>query len=158
MSGVVLDGFTVTGGWADGARLDPLTNYYFGGFGNNYVDDRKIKRYREYYSLPGFEIGEIGGREFGKITAEWNLPPVRFREVGTPSFFLSHVRPAVFAAHLIADPGEAFEREVTSVGAQLDLSFTIVHRLPMTLSLGYAMGRENGQKLDDEWMVSLKIL
>ncbi|MEJ2535012.1 MAG: hypothetical protein P8008_05995 [Gammaproteobacteria bacterium] len=66
-------------GWADGDRLDPLANYYFGGFGNNYVDDGVVKRYREFYSLPGFEIGEIGGREFGKVTAEWNLPPIRFR-------------------------------------------------------------------------------
>ncbi len=25
-----------------------LANWYFGAFGNNYVDDREVKRYREY--------------------------------------------------------------------------------------------------------------
>lgn len=145
-------------GWADGNRLDPLTNYYFGGFGNNYVDDGKVKRYREYYSMPGFEIDEIGGREFGKATLEWNLPPFRFREAGTPSFFLKHIRPALFASVLVTDPGERFERSFTSYGAQLDLEFTLIHRLPMTLSVGWGVGYEEGDKNDTEWMVSLKIL
>ena len=31
-------------------------------------------------------------------------------------------------------------------------------RLNMTLSFGYAAGFEDGRKLDDEWMLSLKIL
>jgi hypothetical protein len=41
---------------------------------------------------------------------------------------------------------------------QLDLNFTLGHRLPMTFSVGYASGREDGERMDDEWMVSLKIL
>jgi hypothetical protein len=145
-------------GWSDGNRLDPLTNYYFGGFGNNYVDDREVKRYRKHYTLPGFEIGEIGGREFGKVTAEFNFPPIRFREVGTPSFFLKHIRTAIFASGLITDPGERFERTTSSMGIQMDLEFNLMHRLPMTLSVGWAAGYEDGSKHDDEWMVSLKIL
>jgi len=40
----------------------------------------------------------------------------------------------------------------------VDLSFTVVHRLPMIISIGYAAGFEDGRKLGDEWMVSLKIL
>jgi hypothetical protein len=145
-------------GTSNGNRSDPLGNFYVGGFGNNYVDDGEVKRYRQYDSLPGFEIDEVAATDFVKSVAEWNFPPVRFREVGTPGFFLSHIRPAVFVAHLIADPGEAFERSLTSAGLQLDLGFTIAHRLPMTFSVGYAAGFESGNKLDDEWMVSLKIL
>lgn len=145
-------------GASDGSRLNPLGNFYFGSFGNNYVDDGDVKRYRQYDSLPGFEIDEVVATDYLKSVAELNLPPIRFREVGTPSFYLSHIRPAVFVAHLVADPGKSFERELTSAGVQLDLSFTIAHRLPMTFSVGYATGRENGRRLDDEWMVSLKIL
>jgi len=145
-------------GWADGNRLDPLTNYYFGGFGNNYVDDGDVKRYREYYSMPGFEINEVGAREFGKVTAEFNFPPIRFREAGRPGFFLKHIRPSLFASRLITDPGKVFERNLTSLGVQLDLEFTMVHRLPMTLSAGWGVGYEDGKKHDDEWMLSLKIL
>jgi len=33
-----------------------------------------------------------------------------------------------------------------------------VHRLPMTLSVGYAQGYVDGGKFDDEVLVSLKIL
>jgi hypothetical protein len=145
-------------GTTNGERDDPLGNFYFGGFGNNYVDDGGVKRYREFDSFPGFEIDEIIATDFVKSVAEWNLPPIRFREVGNPGFFLSHIRPAVFFGALQADPGKAFERTVTTLGMQLDLNFTLGHRLPMTFSLGFASGREDGERMDDEWMVSLKIL
>ena len=51
-------------GVASGDRDNPVANFYFGGFGNNYVDNGTIKRYREYDSMPGFEIDEISGSEF----------------------------------------------------------------------------------------------
>jgi len=145
-------------GTANGKRLNTLTNYYFGGFGNNYVDKGEVKRYRKFYSMPGFEIDAISAREFVKSVAEWNLPPLRFKSVGTPGFFLSWVRPAIFVAALWTDPGERFDRTFTSVGFQLDLRFTLGHRHSMTLSAGYAAGFRGGDKLDDEIMLSLKIL
>lgn len=150
--------FYNSAGMADGKRLNTLTNFYFGGFGNNYVDDGDVKRYREFYSMPGFEIDAIGARDFVKSVAEWNFPPIRFESVGTPGFFLSWIRPAIFVAGLVADPGERFERTFTSAGFQLDLRFTLAHRLPMTLSVGYAAGYRKGEKVDDEVMISLKIL
>ena len=150
--------FYNSAGTTNGDRADPLGNFYFGGFGNNYVDDGEVKRYREYQSFPGFEIDEIVATDFVKSMAEWNLPPIRFREVGQPSLFLSHIRPALFVGALVADPGEPFERTVTTAGMQVDLAFTLAHRLPMTFSLAYAAGFENGDRQDDEWMVSLKIL
>ena len=49
--------------------------------------------------------------------------------------------------------------EVTNAGLQVDFRFTILSRLSMTLSLGYAEGFGNDSILDDdEFMVSLKIL
>ncbi len=75
-----------------------------------------------------------------------------------PSFFLKHIRPALFATGLRTDVGDATERTVASIGAQLDLEFTLAHRLPMILSVGYASGYEDGDRLSDEWMISLKIL
>ncbi len=146
-------------GAADGSRSNPFSSFYFGGFGNNYVDDGSIKRYREYYSFPGFEINQLSGRNFAKSTLEWNLPPKRFRNIGTPGFYLSHIRPAVFFGALVTDPdSSAFRRTVTNVGLQADLQFTVLHRLDMTLSAGFAAGFESGNKVDDEWMLSLKIL
>jgi hypothetical protein len=145
-------------GSADGNRLNPLTNFYFGGFQNNYLDDGEVKRYRKYYSFPGFEIDEAGAKEFYKTVLEWNLPPKRFRQVGSPSLYLKHVRPAFFAGGLVTDPGKPFERRLSNIGFQLDFEFTLVHTLPMVFSVGYAVGYEHGRKHDDEWMLSLKIL
>ncbi len=145
-------------GSADGNRLNPLTNFYFGGFQNNYVDDGEVKRYREYSSFPGFEIDQISAKKFFKSVLEWNLPPKRFRQVGAPSLYLKHVRPAFFVSSLVANPGESYERTLTNAGIQLDFEFTLVHTLPMVFSVGYAVGYEHGRKHDDEWMFSLKIL
>ena len=146
-------------GFADGERDESLANWYFGAFGNNYVDDREIRRYREPYSFPGFEIDEIAGQDFVRSMVELNLPPLRFEEVGTPSFYLQDLHASLFAGLLRTDFGDSlFEETYETVGAQVDLAFTIVHRLPMTLSFGYAQGYIDGRKWDEEWMLSLKIL
>ncbi len=145
-------------GVAGGNRLNPLSKYYFGGYGNNYADDDEVKRYREFYSMPGFEIDAIGARHFVKSVAEWNLPPIRFESVGSPGFFLSWVRPAIFFAGLVTDPSKKDQHTYASAGLQLDLRFTLAHRYAMTLSAGYAAGFRSGHKVDDEIMLSLKIL
>ena len=84
------------GGVLSGSRDDPFANFYFGGFGNNYVDHADEKRYRKYYSFPGFELNEVPGRNFLRGTIEWNLPPWRFRRMGTPGFYPTWARPAIF--------------------------------------------------------------
>lgn len=145
-------------GIVGGPKLHPLGAYYFGAFRNNYVDDRSEKRYREMESFPGFEIDEIAVRRFGRLTGEINLPPVRFAEVGTASFYLSNVRPAVFAGIMAARTQDGRDRTYQNVGAQLDLNFTVALRLPMVLSVGTAAGFENGDYRKTEWLVTLKIL
>jgi hypothetical protein len=146
-------------GAAAGDRNDPLTYFYFGGFKNNYVDDKEVKRYREFDTFPGFTIDEISARNFVREMAEFNLPPLRFEDVGTPTFFLQSLRPAVFAGMLWVDPGsDATERMLGTIGAQLDLNFTLAHRLPMVFSIGYAAGIEDKSLHSDEWMISLKIM
>ncbi len=50
-------------GVADGDRNDPFANFFFGGFGNNYVDNGDVKRYRDWYALPGFGLNEVGGTQ-----------------------------------------------------------------------------------------------
>ena len=150
--------FYNAGGIAEGNSANPLASYYFGGFKNNYVDDREIKRYREYHTFPGFEIDEIAGRRFAKTVAEWNLPPYRFESVGTPELYLANVRPAIFGGVLYADPGLGQDEVVFSVGGQLDFNFTLAHRLPMTFSFGYASGFRDNVSRSDEFLISLKIM
>ena len=74
-------------GFSTGSRESPFANFFFGGFGNNYVDRLDEKRYREWSSFPGAELNEIAGRNFVKSTVEWNAPPWRFRRAGIPGFY-----------------------------------------------------------------------
>ena len=146
-------------GFANGDRNSTVANFYFGGFGNNYVDDKTVKRYREYSSLPGFGIDEVSALSFVREMVEWNLPPLVLEAAGTPGFYLTWLRPSVFAAGLWANPGNAaLRQEYASVGAQTDLYFSILHRYDMTLSAGYAVGYRGGQRSGGEWMISLKIM
>ena len=147
-------------GGADGDIEDPFANFYFGGFGNNYVDRGSIKRYREFYALPGFELNEIGGRNFARTMLEWNLPPFRFERGGTPGFYFTWARTSIFAQHLTTNLDDsAIRREVQSAGIQVDFRITILSRMKMTLSLGYARGFGDDIIEDqDEFMVSLKVL
>ncbi len=147
-------------GYGSGNPSDGLDYFYFGSFGNNYVDDGEVKRYRNYDSFPGFDIDAISAQSFVKAVGEWNLPPVRFSDVGTAGFFLSSVRPALFAGVLLGDPGRTASHTYESVGFQLDWNFTIAVRLPMTFSIGYARGFSDSSitSRHDEILASLKIL
>jgi hypothetical protein len=146
-------------GISGGDRDNTLANWFFGAFGNNYVDDGDIKRYRNFHSFPGFDIDELHGQDFAKSVLEWNLPPVTFKEVGKPALYLSWIRTALFAGVMAVDIGDKeFKETYNNLGIQVDLHFTIVHRLPMTLSVGFAKAYIDGHSYDDEWMISLKIL
>ena len=146
-------------GAANGDYNQTVANFYFGGFGNNYVDDGPIQRYREYYSFPGFGLQEISGLKFVKELVEWEVPPVVFEDVGTPGFYLTWLRPSVFAGELWTEPtSSTLRKNYTSVGAQADLRFTLLHWYDMTLSVGYAVGYQGAQRAGSEWMLSLKIM
>ena len=145
-------------GIAGGDRESPLSAFYFGSFRNNYVDDRPVKRYREAESFPGFAIDEIAARRYAKLTGEVNLPPLRFAEVGTPAFYLSHLRPAVFGSVLATQAPDGSSHRYMDVGAQLDLNFTVALRLPMVLSVGAGSGWADGDYRKTELLVSLKIM
>jgi hypothetical protein len=90
---------------------------------------------------------------------EWNLPPIRFRNVGRPGFYLTWARPALFASGLVANMEKGQTRRVVSnVGAQLDFRLSMLSRLDLTLSAGYAFAFEDGARARSEYMVSLKLL
>jgi hypothetical protein len=138
---------------------EPFANFFFGGFGNNYVDHKDEHRYREYASLPGAEINEIGGRNFVKSIVEWTVPPLRFSRAGTPGFYLTWMRPSVFVSGLVANlDASAARRTVTNAGAQLDFRLSALSTLDLTLSVGGAVAFEDGARPRREAMISLKVL
>lgn len=146
-------------GFSPRSRAAPFANFFFGGFGNNYLDHLDEKRYRDYASFPGVEIDGIGGRNFAKTTLEWSLPPWRFRHAGTPGFHATWARPALFATGLVANlDAPSARRTAADVGAQVDVQFSLLSALDLTLSLGGALAFEDGRRPRREAMVSLKIL
>ncbi|HEX9659782.1 MAG TPA: hypothetical protein VGA18_05745, partial [Rhodothermales bacterium] len=123
-----------------GERREPYANFYFGGFRNNWVDYRSEKRYRFYYTLPGLDINEANGTNFGRMMLEWNLPPVRFRGAGGTALYLQWARPAVFATGLVTNVEDVNQRqEWASLGGQLDLRIVAFSYMPFTLSAGYGV-------------------
>jgi hypothetical protein len=148
------------GGLCPGCDPDePFASFFFGGFGNNWVDHRDEQRYRAWPRFPGIEINEVGGRNFARGMLEWNLPPVRFRRAGKPGFHVAWARPALFASVLGTDVEDgARRRTLANAGGQIDFRLSVLHRLEMTLSAGYAVAFEDGNQPRHEGMVSLKVL
>ena len=151
--------FRGAAGFSPHDRSNPFANFYFGAFGNNWVDRGDEKRYRDVYSFPGAALNEIPAHTFVKSTIEWNLPPWRFRRAGTPGFYASWARPALFVGNIAANPDAAsVRRVVTDTGAQVDFRFGLLSTLDMTVSVGGAMAFERGRPPRREAMLSVKIL
>jgi hypothetical protein len=146
-------------GFSPQAPDEPFANFFFGGFGNNYLDRGEEKRYREVESFPGAEINEIGGRNFVRSMLEWTLPPWRFSRVGTPGAYLSWLRPALFVSGLVTNLDQAsIRRQAISAGGQIDLRFSVLSALDMTFSAGAAVRVGNGVAPAGELMASLRVL
>jgi len=155
-------------GHSFGDRDNPFANFFFGGFGNNWVDHLTEKRYREYYSFPGVDINEFGGKNYAKAMIEWNLPPIRFRRLGFPSLYFRWVRLALFSSAIstnldgvnISDPIPQFgsRRTLFNLGGQVDFRIVMFSWFKSAFSVGYAVAFEKDQPISKEFMVSLKIL
>jgi hypothetical protein len=146
-------------GYAQGDRASSFSNFYFGGFGNNWIDFAEPARYREYYSFPGAELNQIGGAGFGKALVEWNLPPVRFRRFGIPSFYFKWARLSLLSAALTTNAvAEQARPAYYSFGAQLDFRLVSFALYQSTLSFGYAHAFRSDTNMGHEFMVSFKIL
>lgn len=146
------------GGISFGQRDNPFANFYFGGFGNNWVDVGEIWRYREDHSFPGLAINQIGGINYLKGMLEWNLPPIRFRHLGFQTLYSNWMRLSLFTAAIGTNVDKISRSTAISAGAQLDFRLVLFSSFESTFSLGYARAAEKNQRWSDEFMVSLKIL
>jgi hypothetical protein len=148
-----------SGGWGGGKGDDVFGGFFFGGFGNNWVDHGEPRRYREVSSFPGAELNAFGGTTFLKSTFEWTFPPIRFREFGVPAFYCTWAWFALFASGVVTDVDRKdLQTSALSLGAQLDFKLVLFSHLDSTLSLGYAGACEKGRHMTREFMVSLKLL
>jgi hypothetical protein len=146
-------------GFSPADQDDPFANFYFGAFGNNWVDHLDEKRYRSLASFPGAALNGIGGRNFVKTALELNLPPWRFRRVGRPGLHATWLRPAVFVGGLATNlDDDGVRRMATNIGTQMDVRLTVLSTMQLTLSFGGAIALEGGRSPRREAMISLKVL
>jgi hypothetical protein len=146
-------------GYSFGDREEPYANFFFGGFGNNWIDYQDYKRYREYYTFPGIDINEIGGINYGKLMLEWTLPPLRFRRYGFTSIYLRWLQLALFSGGIVTNIDATSARTYQlNLGAQLDFRLVTFTHFKSTLSVGYAVSRNQDELYSNEFMISLKIL
>jgi hypothetical protein len=151
--------FRASVGTALAGRAGPFANFYFGGFGNNWVDHRAVRQFRETRSFPGIDINTVGGANYGRAQLEWTTPPLRFRRVGIPSFYLRWAALSLFTTGLVTDLDDAAtRRQLASVGAQLDLRLVTLSHLKSTLSFGYAVAGGTNAPLGSAFMFSFKIM
>jgi len=142
-----------------GERKNTLSNIYFGGFGNNWVDYQEALRYRDFESFPGVEINEISAHNFAKLTSEINLRPLRFRNAGMLGFYATYARLSFFGMGLFTDlDSPDLQRNIFNAGAQVDFELVIFSLIKTTLSFGYAKAFEDNFLPKDQFMLSLKLL
>ncbi len=148
-------------GVANGDRNSTVANFYFGGFGNNYVDDKSIKRYREYsIRCPGFGIDQVSA--LSTSCARWPSGTCR-RTSSSRSARPASTSPGCGrrCSPRVSGPIPATRRCASSTRAwavRSTCSFSVLHRYDMTLSAGYAVGFQGSQRVGSEWMISLKIM
>jgi hypothetical protein len=146
-------------GYSSGDRDIAFSNYYFGGFGNNWIDNKSVNRYREFYSFPGVQLNSIEAQNYIKLMLEWPLPPIRFRKAGFTTMYLNWTRLSFFTTGIVEDlHNDTYKSSTANLGAQLDFKLVFFTHMSTTLSLGYAGAFHEGQKLSNEFMISLKIL
>ncbi len=87
------------------------------------------------------------------------MPPIRFAEVGTPVFYLSYIRPAVFAGVMATDNPDGEQPSLHAMSARSSTS-TSPSRCGCRwcLSVGAAGGLDDGHYRKTEWLASLKIM
>jgi hypothetical protein len=146
-------------GYAPGSSTDPFANFFFGAFGNNWVDHGSERRYRDLARFPGLEFDDVAGKTFLKQMVECTLPPLRFRRFGVSGFYCTWIRAAVFTTGLVTNLQDTELRTFTAnAGVQIDLKLVLFSNLSSTLSFGYAVAGGPDRKPTDEIMASLKIL
>jgi hypothetical protein len=134
--------------------------FYFGGFGNNYLDYRSAQQYREMSSFPGMNIDEISAINYGKMSMEVNLKPLHFKKLGFKGLYSTYARMSLFGMGLFTNLGydqpQLKQLNYYSTGAQLDVEIVLFSLLKSTLSLGVARayGPESSK---NQFMVSLKL-
>lgn len=106
------------------------------------------------------EIDAISALNYGKLSTEVNLKPVRFRRLGFKGLYSTYARVTMFGmgifTNIAYDQPQIKQLNYYSTGAQLDIEIVLFSLLKSTLSFGYARAYGPAHP-NDQFMVSLKL-
>ena len=86
-------------------------------------------------SFPGMEIDEVVAKNYGKLTGELNLRPIRFRKLGFLPFYSTYAKLSLFGMGLFADvTDKQYNQEIYNFGAQVDFELVLFSLLKIPLS------------------------
>ncbi|NIV71894.1 hypothetical protein GWN26_05645, partial [Candidatus Saccharibacteria bacterium] len=132
-----------------------IGKFYFGGFGNRYLDKGSVKQYRKVFRFPGIPIYSLPGERFVKGMFEHTLPPIRPGNAFLGQHFLSHIDFSWYTQGLwLKSP---LNDLWVDVGAQVNFGFHHWFNLKSTFSAGIAQAWSENEN-SWEWFVSLKLL
>ena len=143
-------------GYVYGRKNLFLAKYYFGGFGNQYLENKPVKQYRDVFRFPGIPYNSLYGDYFTKIMIEHNLPPLRLSGLKLGQHFLSYIDASWFSQGLMTNgPGA---NQWVNLGGQVNFVFSHWFNLESTISIGAARAWNNLGASSQEVFVSLKLL
>ena len=129
--------------------------FYFGGFGNRYVENENVKQYRKVFRFPGIPIYSLDAERFIKIMFENNFPPIRFVNISFSQHFINHFDASLYSQALILKSDLA--KKWIDIGVQGNVVFKHWFNLESTFSAGIAKAWwDNGE--DWQWFLSIKLL
>ena len=143
-------------GYVHGGEDLFLAKYYFGGFGNQHLENKPVKQYRDTFRFPGIPYNSLYGDYFAKLMLEHNLPPLRLSSLKMGQHFLSHIDASWFSQALITNGAGANQR--INLGGQVNFVFSHWFNLESTISVGAAQAWNNLGGTSREVFVSLKLL
>jgi hypothetical protein len=131
-----------------------LGRFYFGGFGNRWLEDQASTGFRQLGNFPGLAYKSLPADRFVKFGIETLLPPI---DVAKQFGFLGLHKAAVY----VFSQSLFFHHQswlcAFNAGVQTDFSVRLFYLLESTFSFGYATAW-TGSKRDQEFMISLKLL
>jgi hypothetical protein len=133
-----------------------IGKFYFGGFGNQILEDEPVKQYRDAFRFPGVPIYGLSSQRFAKIMIENNLPPLRFGGLNVGSHMLTHVDASLFGQGLLLSTKR--DDKWLNLGGQINLRFKHWFNIETTFSVGAAKAWNWDGGSSDEQFVSLKLL
>ncbi len=127
---------------------------YFGGFGNRFIEDRIVNRYREVSAFPGLAYRRHAARDYAKVAVENMIPPIHIQKALGP-LYAEKLDMGVFSQFLVTHSGN---RKFLSTGARINLCLKKFFVLESVLSCGYASSYRWGGGRFDEFFITLNVL